>query len=632
MCGIVGFCTLNGRLSPSNPKSVLRSALSHLRHRGPDDEGVLIGPNVGMGMRRLAVIDLTGGRQPVYNETRSLAVVYNGEIYNYRELREELTARGHRFSSASDTEVLVHGYEEWGENLPAKLNGMFTFSLWDAQRRRILLARDPLGIKPLYWYRGANYVAWASEIKPLLSLLDSPITPDYAAIVEALAFGYVPYPRTGFVGIEKLPPGHIAIIQDGTVQLKRYWDLNFEPAHGDEEEWCRRVREALDDAVARQLISDVPLGAFLSGGIDSSAIVATMHRLGVERIATYTIRFEDPSARDFDEGDDAEYLASRLSTEHHAITAKPDIADLFPYLVRHLEEPISDSSFVLTYLVSRLARETVTVILSGVGGDELFCGYRRYLWPHLDRWARLVPRAVHDGASRVLVSTTGVERGGGVRALARYARSYLQYLDLPEHERYERYLRVFQPEELRRVAGPSLRPVLAAARTTVADHYRAASAAHPIDRMLYADIHGQLVDSLLMFTDKMSMAVSLEARVPLLDLELVRLAVAAPATIRCPGVRGLKHLFKKAVADRLPDEVLCRKKRGFGAPLGRWYRGPLRDFVLRALSPKRSARHGLFNAETARRLFYDHLAGRQDFTEHITMLVVLDLWWEEFFE
>ncbi len=354
MCGIVGLYYRDPRRPVA--EETIRAMLASIVHRGPDDEGLLVDDNLGMGMRRLSIIDLDGGHQPISNEDGHVTVVYNGEIYNYPELKADLETEGHRFATKSDTEVLVHGYEQWDAGLPSRLNGMFAYSLWDARRRRLIIARDRIGIKPLYIYEDEEKIAWASEIKALLQVPGITAEQDHAALFDFMTFGYVPAPRTMFRGIRKLPPASVITIEGSSQRSSSYWDLKFNVENRSERDWCEELQSLIDDAVRRQLMSDVPLGAFLSGGIDSSAIVSTMNRLGVGHIATYSIGFGGQDAF-HNELSKASTIARQFETDHHEILVEPDVSELLEPLVRQLDEPFTDTSFIVTYLVSKLARD-----------------------------------------------------------------------------------------------------------------------------------------------------------------------------------------------------------------------------------------------------------------------------------
>jgi asparagine synthase (glutamine-hydrolysing) len=631
MCGIVGLLYRD----PARPcdAALLHGMAARIAHRGPDDAGVFVDGNIGIGMRRLSIIDLAGGHQPMFNEDEQIGIVFNGEIFNYQDIRRELEPFGHVFRTRSDTEVLLHGYETWGDTLPGRLNGMFAFALLDRRRRRVLLGRDHIGVKPLYLYEDGEKIAWASEIKALLALPGVRPELDPLALADFLSFGYVPAPRTMFRGIRKVPPATIVSIDEHGCAAHRYWDLQFpEDDAGTIESWCEQVRWLVDDAVRRQLMSDVPLGAFLSGGVDSSSIVATMSRLGVGRISTYSIGFTGADAF-HSELEDAAYTARLFGTDHHEIVVEPRASELLEPLVRHLDEPMTDTSFIVTWLVSRLARETVKVILSGVGGDEIFAGYRRYLGPRLQQWYGVVPRTVHRRLVWPLVRQLPSDRGSAWKSGVRYARGFLEHADQSDADRYQHYVGVYGGEQIDRLLSEPFAGMIGPYRPgQVADAYAAAPARDALNRMLYADLKTALVDSLLLFTDKMTMAVSLEGRVPLLDYRLVELAAKIPPRFRLRGLSGLKHVFKRAMSDRLPDVILNRRKRGFGTPMSRWFRGDLRPLLHDLLSPDRVKARGYFNPGAVAQLIDDHQTERADCSEHLVALLTFEMWHQAYLD
>jgi asparagine synthase (glutamine-hydrolysing) len=604
-----------------------------ITHRGPDDQGIYVDANVGMGMRRLSIVDLEGGHQPIFNEDGSIGVVFNGEIYNHSDLQPELEGLHHVFRTRSDTEVLVHGYETWKSELPRHLNGMFAFSIWDRRERRLVLARDHIGVKPLYVYEDKEKLAWASEIKALLAVPGIRAELDERSLLDFLTFGYVPAPRTMLRGIRKLPPASILIVENNRSRLETYWDLTFHRERTrTSDQWCEEVRMLVDDAVRRQLMSDVPLGAFLSGGIDSSSIVATMHRLGVPRISTYSIGFGGEDAF-HNELEKAAIVSRQFDTDHHEIVVEPNVAELLSPLIRHLDEPVTDTSFLVTYLVSRLARETVTVILSGVGGDEIFAGYRRYLWPRLQQFYDCVPGVVHRRVLRPLVNVLPVDRGSAWKSSLRYLRGFLNHVHESGPNRYQSYVGIFSNGTKQSVLSSELATLERQyASTQVADYYATAPSDDPLDRMMYADLKTSLVDSLLAFTDKMSMAVSLEARVPLLDYRLVELAARIPSDLKLRGLNGLKNIFKLAMSDRLPHEIIHRKKQGFGTPISRWFRTSLMPLLQDVLSRERIARRGYFDQDAVWRLIDDHVAERADNSEHILAFLTFEIWHQTYLD
>jgi asparagine synthase (glutamine-hydrolysing) len=619
MCGIHGLIHLDG--SPVEPR--LLSAMGDVTtHRGPDDEGMHIDGAAGIAMRRLSIIDLAGGHQPLSNAEGTLWLVCNGEIYNYRELRSALQAQGHVFKTGSDSEVLLHGYAQEGDAYVQRLNGMFDFALWDARRRRLLIGRDRIGVKPLYVAQSSQRLAFATEAKALLQLPGMATELNREVLADYLHLGYVPAPHSIFKGIRKLPPATLLAVEDGKVSERRWWRL---PGHTEtgvsDTEWAERIRASIDRSVHMQMVSDVPIGAFLSGGVDSSAVVAAMARHSSGPIRTYAIGFEGGAAEQlYNELPYARQVAKLFGTEHHEIVVKPDVVGLLPKLAWHMDEPIADSAFITTYLVSEFARKDVKVILSGVGGDELFGGYHRYLGGHYARrfaalpgWAR---RAASLAASRLLA-----DRHHKWLNVARLAKGFIASAEMGADERYRSYLQVLT----RDTVASLLLATPPAGSDTLDKAFAGAGSKDELNRLFAVDAETQLPDDLLLLTDKMSMAVSLECRVPLLDHELVELGAAIPAEAKVRGGR-LKHLMKMALADQLPQDILQRKKRGFGTPMGAWLKRELAPVLRSLLSPEVVKRRGLFNAGVVSTLVADHEASRSDGTDALLALLNLEVW------
>ncbi len=619
MCGIYGILQLDGAMVAPELLAPMGRITAH---RGPNDEGIHSDGACAIGMRRLSIIDLAGGHQPLCNEDGSLWLVCNGEIYNFRELRAELQAKGHRFRTGSDCEVILHLYEEHGDDFVRHLNGMFGFALWDAPRRRLLVGRDRLGIKPIYLSNDGRRLAFATEAKALLTLPGMDAAIDPAALDAYLQLGYVPAPLSLFRGIAKLPPATLLIAADGEVQQRRYWRLPGEVERRlTEAEWIERVRSRLQQSVAMQMVSDVPIGAFLSGGIDSSAVVGHMAQASSQPIKTYAIGFGGSSADEFyNELPYARRVAELFGTDHHEIVVRPDVVALLPRLLWHMDEPVADTAFVTTYLVSEFAHRDVTVILSGVGGDELFGGYRRYLGNHYQKSFQRLPRWLRAGAvalGRHLPS----DRHAPMLNTLRLARGFLESAGASFEERYRSYVQVFPAQaaaRLLRVNGYARFDALEAA-------FRAAGGDDALNRMLAVDAETQLPDDLLLLTDKMTMATSLECRVPLLDHELVELAACMPEEVKIRGGR-LKHAMKEALAGLLPADILNRNKRGFGTPMGAWLKGDLAPVLRRLLSEPVVASRGLFDYGEVRRLIAAHEANRVDGTDQLLALMNLEIW------
>lgn len=619
MCGIHGLIHLDGRPVQSEWLAAMGAVTAH---RGPDDEGRHVDGSCGVGMRRLSIIDLTGGHQPLRTADGLLTLVCNGEIYNYRELREELQALGHVFRTASDVETLLHGYAAWGDEVVQRLNGIFNFALWDARRRRLLLGRDRLGIKPLYLLQDAGRLAFATEAKALLTLPRVAAELNREALVDYLQLGYVPAPMSMLRGIRKLPPASLLSVEGGQVREWRWWHLPSKVDRaGTEAQWVQRIAEGIDRSVHMQMVSDVPIGAFLSGGIDSSAVVAAMARHSAQPIRTYAVGFEGGTAEQlYNELPYARRVAELFGTEHHELIVKPDVVSLLPRLLWHLDEPIADSAFITTYLVSEFARREVKVVLSGVGGDELFGGYRRYLGAHYAQRFNALPGWARRMASAT-VSRLPADRHHKWLNMARLAKGFVASAEMQADARYRSYLQVISKE--------LLSTLLLAAPLPHNDSLDAAFAAagrdDELNRMLAVDAQTQLPDDLLMLTDKMSMAVGLECRAPLLDHELVEMAATIPGELKVKGGR-LKHLMKAALQPVLPEDILHRAKRGFGMPMGAWLKKELLPVVRGLLAPSVIRERGLFRPEAIAALLADHEAQRSDGTDALLALLNLEVW------
>ena len=620
MCGIYGIVNLDQMTASDS--ALLHRMGKAIEHRGPDDEGAYCGRGIALGMRRLSIIDLSGGHQPISNEDETIWVICNGEIYNFLELRDQLLAQGHLFRTKSDTEVLVHLYERDGLDFINRLRGMFAIALWDAPRARLLIARDRLGKKPLYTWRGSNHLAFASEIKALLEIPEVPRRLNSRALPEYLALGYVPAPLTLFDGIEKVLPGHMLVCEKGVIRDLQYWDVRFDQIEvRSENEWIEQVRETFLEAVKLRLISDVPLGAFLSGGIDSSAVVAAMARLTDRPVKTYSIGFEGDD-QFYNELPYARIVAEEFGTDHHEIIVRPDVSELLPRLIWHMDEPMADSAFITTYLVSRLARESVTVILSGVGGDELFGGYRRYLGDNLRRYFSKLPGIVRKSWLPAAFSHLPQDRHSGWKNNIRYASAFLKGAELDGVSRYASFVGVFSPQILDHLL---LNSSSANGSQTLQHYFSQASSADSLNQLIYVDLKTSLPDDLLLLTDKMSMAASIECRAPFMDAELVELTSRMPSKLKVRGL-SMKYLLKKVVQPWLPAAIIQRKKRGFGAPVGSWLRKDLDFLVQETLSESQIRQRGIFEPAAIQDIIAAHRSQRGDHTDHLLALINLELW------
>jgi len=623
VCGIVGIVT---RREAPIDAALLRHMCCQLRHRGPDDEGCYHAPGVGLGMRRLSIIDVETGQQPLANEDGRVWVVGNGEIYNYRELRADLERRGHRFATGSDIETIVHAYEEYGESCPEHLVGMFAFAIWDAGRRRLLLGRDRVGKKPLLYVPTPDGIVFGSEFTALLVHPSVSRDVDRRAIFHYLTYGYVPGEWSAFRSIRKLPPAHTLTWQGGQVRLRRYWQLSYGPkTRFSEPEAIERFRELLRDAVRARLMSEVPLGALLSGGVDSSSVVAMMAELSEQPVKTFSIGFGEP---DYDELKYARAVAQRYSTEHYELVVEPEALSILPTLVRHYGEPYADSSAVATYQVAQLTRQYVTVALTGDGGDEAFAGYERYWAAMLAAWHDRLPTVVRGWCGLV---GQWLPDSPHPRHPARRARRLLRALSLPPAQRYTHWVSVFQEDLKRKLLAPAFAAEMVAERPAqwIEEGLVAGADGEPLDMLLAADLQTYLPGDLLTKMDIASMANSLEARSPFLDHRLLEFAARLPAHLKLRGRTG-KYLVKRAMEDRLPRENLYRTKMGFGVPIGPWFRGPLRELLRDSLLAEKALARRYFEPSVIRRLVDDHLAGRQDYAHQLWALVMLEQWHRTF--
>jgi asparagine synthase (glutamine-hydrolysing) len=623
MCGIVGIVESD----PSRP--VLAEELGRmvrmLVHRGPDDEGTVVRSGVALGMRRLAIVDLAAGQQPFGNETGDIQLVANGEIYNFRELREQLQAHGHTLHTQSDIEVLVHAYEQWGVDFLGRLRGMFALALWDGRTRTLLAARDRAGEKPLYWTRTSRGLLLASEVKALLVRPEVSRELDLEAVDQFLTYEYVIAPRTILRHVQKLPPGHYLTFRDGEVTVSRYWDAAaIAPRPWREADAAEALREALRRATVGQMMADVPLGAFLSGGIDSSSIVAFMSEASRQPVNSFSIGFEDGT---YNELPYAREVAALFRTNHRERTVSPDLEGLFERLVVHLDEPFADVSLFPTYMVSQLAREHVTVALSGDGGDELFGGYDAYQAQALaTRFARM-GEALLPAAAAVAAALPPTEKKKGL--LNKFKRFTLGATQSPRDLGHYRWMVYLSARAKARLYAAPFREALL--RTDVFAPVRQALARYGHDdllnRQLYADLSLYLADDILVKVDRMSMATSLETRAPFLDRDVMELAFSMPGDLKIRGGER-KWILKRAMAGILPDRILTRKKEGFSIPMKNWLRRELQPLMRRLLSPERVSRRGLFAPAEVTRLVNDHVAGRENHAHTLFPLMVFERWCE----
>ncbi len=621
MCGIHGIISLNSDFIPT--EDILKSMGDVTIHRGPDDSGSYVENGLGIGMRRLSIIDLEGGHQPLSNEDQTLWLVCNGEIYNFRELREDLKARGHQFKTGSDSEVILHLYEEYGDDFVLHLNGMFGFALWDTQRKRLIIGRDRIGIKPLYYYNDGDRLIFATEAKAILAVPGVDRAIDPVALDSYLSLGYVAAPYSLFKGIKKLPIASLMVIENQKVEIKPYWKMPSDlDIHRTETDWKQEVKETIETAVTQQMVSDVPIGAFLSGGIDSSAVVAFMAKHSSHPVKTYAIGFGgDSGGSYYNELPYAKQVSELFKTDHKEIIVKPDVVKLLPKLLWHMDEPMADTAFITTFLVAEFARQDSTVILSGVGGDELFGGYRRYLGEFYVQKYQMIPSIIRKTLISPIARHLPSDRHSQLLNLSRLAKGFILSAEKPFAERYKSYVEVFSPEQIE-----LLRKTRSAENFDAIEEAFANTASEdPINRLFQVDSLTQLPDDLLMLTDKMTMATSLECRVPLLDQDLVELAARMPGSMKIKG-RELKYILKECLHDVLPKEILYRKKRGFGAPMGSWLKNELAPLLKQVLSQKTIESRGLFNWDVVQNTIALHESNKEDHTDHLQALMNLEIW------
>ena len=619
MCGIVGI--LGQQSADPAGRELLERMCASINHRGPDDRGMLITNSAAIGMQRLSVIDIEGGHQPISNEDGSIHVVYNGEIYNYRELRSLCEALGHRFSTNADTEVIVHLYEEFGESFLHRVNGMFAFALIDGRKDSALLARDRIGIKPLYYAQTSDGLVFGSEIKAILEQPAVSRELDLIALDQYLSLKYIPAPRTIYRDIAKLPGGHRLRWDGNTTDVATYWKLSF--AHKDKRslnELAEDLRDRLEAAVESQMVSDVPLGALLSGGVDSSLIVAMMSRHARGRVKTFSIGFKEKS---YNELDHARLVANHFCTDHHELVVRPDASNLFERVSRQFDEPFGDASAIPTYLVSSLAREHVTVALSGTGADELFAGYERYWGPKLSAAVRLVPRQILAGLPRVLGQ---LPTGHAKRSYIHRAQRFLRGTHASPIDRHLDVISLFGKSERDALYADGFREALGSKSSDpLVDRYIASDASNELERLLDVDTATLLAEDYLTKDDRMSMAASLELRVPFLDHSLVEFAAACPSEVKLSGFTT-KRVLKKAAQGILPDCILKRPKHGFELPLAEWLANDLSTKIDELLLSERAEIRDYLNLDVVKGYVDRHRAGFRNHTREIWGLMNLEMW------
>ena len=626
MCGIVGFVRNDGK--PVD-EQLLSRMCNAIRHRGPDDEGFYVNGSVGLAMRRLAIIDLKSGQQPIHNQDRSSWIVFNGEIYNYLELREKLEKLGHKFYTNSDTEAIVHAYDEYGVDCPKHLRGMFAFAIWNEKNEELFLARDRVGKKPLLFALVNGQLIFGSEFSALLLHPDVSRDIQPEALDHYLSFMCIPAPLTAYRAIRKLEPAHWLRWRKGEIETHRYWQPDFtKKLDIDEEEAGERTVEILREAVRVRLMSEVPLGAFLSGGIDSSAVVALMSLESSERVKTFSIGFDE---QDFSELHHARRIAEHVGADHHEFIVRPDAVEVLPMLVEHYGEPYADSSAVPTYYVAKETRKHVTVALNGDGGDESFAGYDRYIAMELTEKYRRVPAILRESVIKEAVNLlpTAPKRRSRINS----AKRLLDRVSRPKVDRYTHWVSVFNDQTKEPLYSDFFRKqTLDADPTEVLAHwFKRANGIGILDAMLLTDQMTYLPNDLLVKVDIATMAVSLEARSPFLDHHVIEFAASLPQKLKLRGLTS-KYLLKKVLRKLLPSENLNRRKMGFGVPIGHWFRGQMQPFLREVVLSEKALRRGLFKPEAVRRLVELHARGERDYSHQLWTLLMLELWFNRFID
>jgi asparagine synthase (glutamine-hydrolysing) len=626
MCGIVGIVR-NGKQSVD--QALVSRMCEAIRHRGPDEDGFYFKDHVGMGMRRLAIIDLAGGQQPIHNQDRSAWIVFNGEIYNYRELREKLEKLGHTFYTNSDTEAIIHAYDQYGSDCPKHLRGMFAFAIWDERTEELFLARDRVGKKPILYAQVNGDFVFGSEFTALLLHPAISREVDTEAIDHYMSFMCVPAPMTAYKAIRKLEPGHSLRLRKGEIKTEQYWQPDFtRKVDISEREAGEQAIEILRDAVKVRLMSEVPLGAFLSGGIDSSAVVALMSEESSEPVKTFSIGFEE---QDFSELQHARRIAEHVGADHHEFIVKPDALEVLPLLVEHYGEPYADSSAIPTYYVARETRKHVTVALNGDGGDESFAGYERYAAMRLAERYHRIPALLREGVVQQAIGL--IPSSETKRSRARDVKRFIEAASLPKVERYLRWVSVFNTDAKQNLYSDSFahETESSSVKKLLDPWFVRANGTGIIDATLEADIMTYLPNDLLVKVDIATMAVSLEARSPFLDHHVIEFAASLPENLKLRGLTT-KYLLKRVLKKLLPAENLDRRKMGFGVPIGHWFRGRLQPFLRETLLSEKSLKRELFKPEIVRQMVELHTRGERDHSHQLWTLLMLELWFQRFID
>ncbi len=627
MCGICGKINFN---SEPIEESLIHKMTAVLSHRGPDDEGIFIKANIGLGHRRLSIIDLTSAaHQPMPNEDGAIHIVCNGEIYNFQELRRELEEKGHNFRSKSDTEVIIHLYEEVGVDCVKSLRGMFAFALWDENRKRLFLARDRVGKKPLnYAFTNRSFI-FSSEIKSILQDPGLSRNLNFQALDLYLTYGYIPAPETIFSGIKKLPPAHTLVLEKGNIKIERYWSISYRNTLKlKEEDYCQRLLELFTEACKIRMSSDVALGAFLSGGIDSSAVVAMMSKISRQPIKTFSIGFKEQS---FNELEYARKIAKLFNTQHHEYIVQPDVLEILPKLIWHSNEPFADSSIIPTYYLAKMSRQEVTVALNGDGGDESFAGYRRYAAAKVANiYSLLLPRLFRKGISSFMQNLPeSTDKNDPIKYFKRFTKGSC----LSKEERYASWMFIFDPELKEDLYSQGLKNRLQGSNSKgyIPNIYRQSDIHDFINSALFVDIMTVLPNDYLVKVDIASMANSLEGRSPFLDHKLMEFAASIPSNLKLKGITT-KYILKRALRKILPPETLYRQKSGFGVPVSSWFKRELKSYAYDILLSPASISRGYFNKGVVKRILDEHVLGKIDHGHRIWSLINLELWHRMFMD
>ncbi len=633
MCGITGIYSSSG-LDRERLEREIKRMTKAIAARGPDDEGFHVEPKMALGHRRLSIIDLSAGHQPIYNEDGTKCIVYNGEVFNYKELKEELIAKGHRFKTNGDTETILHAYEEWGEAGVGRLRGMFAFCIWDSVESKAVIVRDRLGIKPLFYAEYDDKIVFASEMKAILSDTRFARLVDKQAVASFFSFSYIPGRLTIYSGIRKLLPGHIMTIKDGRMEIKQYWDIRFEPDRKKKEaDFVAESMELLAESVRLRLMSDVPLGAFLSGGVDSSAVVAfaASSTECASPLNTFTIGFGGTTGAFDDERTYARDVAKRYSTNHREFEVTPDVDGLIDELVTAFDEPFADDAMIPSYFISRLAAQSVKVALSGLGGDEAFCGYERYLGFHLSGVYNKIPGIIREKIIKGLIERLPEESGGGlsVTRLKRFIRSS----STDDAERYLGFITRLNPRYVDTLfmEKEGYAEALTHAKDPFIAYFNAENAVEPLNKVFYCDMKTYLSEDILACTDRLSMRHSLEVRVPFLDHKLIEYSATIPPEMKLKRLQK-KYLLKKGVRPLLPESVIKHKKQGFVGPMAMWLKTDLKETTLRRLSTTNIERQGVLNPKTVDKILSDHYSGKENNESLIWSLIVFQSWFSTYVE